>query len=152
MYTFLLYITCVHFRTVKTVDCFFPRASLLCLYQKPVVTRFLSIEHEPAFGNFHNTHPPSFFLLCRCSIEDIFHGWGAHRIRYQALISFHGDGGYTQLYKRINLRSNLWFKFHLFIIEEHQRKFFSFIIILMGNMNNWEGRLNHLEGSIVLKH
>ena len=57
--------------------------------------------------NIHNTHSPSFFLLCGCSIEDIFHGLGAHMIRYQASISFHGDGGYTQLYKRISLRNNL---------------------------------------------
>ena len=52
------------------------------------------------------THSPSFFLLCRCNIEDIFHGWGAHRIRYLASMSFHGDGGYN---------------FHLLIIQENQR-------------------------------
>ena len=111
------------------MDCLYSTTNLLCLYQKPIVVHFFSIEHENAFGNIHNTHSPSLFLLCRCSIEEIFHGWGAHKIRYQASIPFDGDDGYTQLYKRIILRNNLWFIFHLLIIQENQRYILSFIIV-----------------------
>ena len=66
------------------MDYFYPITTLLYLYQKPIVARFFSTEHEPSFGNIHNTHSPSLFMLSRCRIEDTFHGWGAHMIRYQA--------------------------------------------------------------------
>ena len=114
--------TRVRFGIVKTVNCFCSRATSLCFYEFIRLTRiFFSGARARLWKYSQFTHSPSIFLLCRCNIEDIFHGWGAHRIRYQASMSFHGDGGYTQLYKKISLRNNLWFNFHLLIIQENQR-------------------------------
>ena len=80
---------------------------LHCVFMKiPISAHYFSRARACLWKYSQSTPSPSCFLLCRCSIEDIFHGWGAHRIRYQASMSFHGDGGYN---------------FHLLIIQENQR-------------------------------
>ena len=83
------------------------REQLHCVFLKiSIRAQYFSRAQACLWKYSQSTPSPSFFLLCRCSIEDIFHGWGAHRIRYQASMSFHGDGGYN---------------FHLLIIQENQR-------------------------------
>ena len=81
------------------------REQLHCVFLKiSISAQYFSRARACLWKYSQSTPSPSFFLLCRCSIEDIFHGWGAHKIRYQASMSFHGDGGYN---------------FHLLIIQEN---------------------------------
>ena len=103
---FCLYKSRVRFGTVK-MWIVFVREQLHSVFMKiPISAHFSSRARACLWKYSQSTHSPSLFLLCRCSIEDIFHGWGAHWIRYQASMSFHGDGGYN---------------FHLLIIQENQR-------------------------------
>ena len=66
-------------------------------------------------------------------IQENFH----HQDHFMVMVKIYNYGRILTLGKNSNRREkNSIFNFHLFVIEEHQGQIFSFINIVMGNIDN----------------